>query len=420
MTRAQPLAVHDAHAAHALLERPDQELAQGELRLGDRHAMQVDLTLHTVIAAAQPAQDRSGDLRAMKRQRFSGQLLGVRAVGVEAFPQYRGPIGAREPRVRTRTRLARGRGMRAQGSDTAHRVPEEPRILALLIRSVIIRQGSHATLRRPCSASSIVSTLPCCAPIPRQVKILVSNDDGYRAEGIRRLRDALSTLAEVTIVAPDRNKSGASNSLTLDVPLHVFEAEPGVYFVPGTPTDCVHLAISGLFDFEHDMVVSGVNDGPNLGDDVLYSGTVAAAVEGRFLGLPTIAISLCTGGGARGHFETGAEVARQLVASLLQRPLEPSLILNVNVPDVPYAELRGFRASRLGYRHRSAPVMRAQDPRGRPVYWVGPAGPEQDAGPGTDFDTVARGYVSVTPLQVDLTRHAVLPTLGKWLDGVNG
>jgi len=166
MTRAQPLAVHDAHAAHALLERPDQELAQGELRLGDRHAMQVDLTLHTVIAAAQPAQDRSGDVRAMKRQRFSGQLLGVRAVGVEAFPQYRGPIGAREPRVRTRTRLARGRGMRAQGSDTAHRVPEEPRILALLIRSVIIRQGSHATLRRPCSASSIVSTLPCCAPSP--------------------------------------------------------------------------------------------------------------------------------------------------------------------------------------------------------------------------------------------------------------
>jgi 5'-nucleotidase len=252
------------------------------------------------------------------------------------------------------------------------------------------------------------------------VKILVSNDDGYRAEGIRRLRDALATLAEVTIVAPDRNKSGASNSLTLDVPLRVFEAEPGVYFVPGTPTDCVHLAISGLFDFEHDMVVSGVNDGPNLGDDVLYSGTVAAAIEGRFLGLPTIAVSLCTGGGSGGHFETGAEVARRLVAQLLQRPLEPSLILNVNVPDVPFAELRGFRASRLGYRHRSEAVMRAQDPRGRPVYWVGPAGPEQEAGPGTDFDTVAHGFVSVTPLQVDLTRHAVLPVLSSWLDGLNG
>ncbi|HJX20010.1 MAG TPA: 5'/3'-nucleotidase SurE [Steroidobacteraceae bacterium] len=176
------------------------------------------------------------------------------------------------------------------------------------------------------------------------MKILVSNDDGFRAEGIRRLREALATLAEVTVVAPDRNKSGASNSLTLDVPLRVFESEPGVYFVPGTPTDCVHLAISGLFDFEHDMVVSGVNDGANLGDDVLYSGTVAAAVEGRFLGLPTIAVSLCTGTGGAGHFETGAEVARLLVAQLLKSPLQSALILNVNVPDVPFAQLRGFRA----------------------------------------------------------------------------
>ena len=252
------------------------------------------------------------------------------------------------------------------------------------------------------------------------MKILVSNDDGYRAEGICRLREALATLAEVTVVAPDRNQSGASNSLTLDVPLRVFESEPGVYFVSGTPTDCVHLAISGLFDFEYDMVVSGVNDGANLGDDVLYSGTVAAAVEGRFLGLPTIAVSLCAGTEGGGHFDTGAEVARLLVAQLLTSPLEPTLILNVNVPDVPFAQLRGFRASRLGFRHRSAPVMRAKDPRGRAVYWVGPAGPEQDAGPGTDFDTVARGYVSVTPLQVDLTRHAALQTLGSWLGGIDG
>jgi len=252
------------------------------------------------------------------------------------------------------------------------------------------------------------------------VKILISNDDGFRAEGIQRLRAALATLADVTVVAPDRNRSGASNSLTLDVPLRVFESEPGVYFVPGTPTDCVHLAISGLFDFEHDMVVSGVNDGPNLGDDVLYSGTVAAAVEGRFLGLPTIAVSLCTGTGGAGHFDTGAEVARRLVAQLLRQPLDATLILNVNVPNVPFAQLRGFRASRLGFRHRSAPVMRAQDPRGRPVYWVGPAGAEQDAGPGTDFDAVAQGYVSVTPLQVDLTRHAALATVGGWLEGLDG
>lgn len=252
------------------------------------------------------------------------------------------------------------------------------------------------------------------------MKILISNDDGYRAEGIHRLRAALATLAEVTVVAPDRNRSGASNSLTLDVPLRVFESEPGVYFVPGTPTDCVHLAISGLFDYEHDMVVSGVNDGANLGDDVLYSGTVAAAVEGRFLGLPTIAVSLCTTGAGGGHFRTGAEVARVLVAQLLKSPLQRALILNVNVPDVPYEQLRGFRPSRLGYRHRSAPVMRAHDPRGRLVYWVGPAGAEQDAGPGTDFDTVAQGFVSVTPLQVDLTRHAALPELGTWLDGIDG
>ncbi|MGB9333310.1 MAG: 5'/3'-nucleotidase SurE [Steroidobacteraceae bacterium] len=252
------------------------------------------------------------------------------------------------------------------------------------------------------------------------MKILISNDDGYRAEGIHRLRTALATLAEVTVVAPDRNRSGASNSLTLDVPLRVFESEPGVYFVPGTPTDCVHLAISGLFDYEHDMVVSGVNDGANLGDDVLYSGTVAAAVEGRFLGLPTIAVSLCTTGAGGGHFRTGAEVARVLVAQLLKSPLQRALILNVNVPDVPYEQLRGFRPSRLGYRHRSAPVMRAHDPRGRLVYWVGPAGAEQDAGPGTDFDTVAQGFVSVTPLQVDLTRHAALPELGTWLDGIDG
>ena len=254
------------------------------------------------------------------------------------------------------------------------------------------------------------------------MKILVSNDDGFRAEGIRRLRDALATLADVTVtvMAPDRNRSGASNSLTLDVPLRVFESEPGVYYVPGTPTDCVHLAVSGFFDYEHDMVVSGVNDGPNLGDDVLYSGTVAAAVEGRFLGLSTIAVSLCTTPESGRHFETGAEVARRLVTQLLRKPLDRAHILNVNVPDVPFEKLRGFRSTRLGYRHRSEPIIRAQDPRGRPVYWVGPAGSEQDAGPGTDFDTITQGYVSVTPLQIDLTRHAALPAVESWLEGING
>jgi len=252
------------------------------------------------------------------------------------------------------------------------------------------------------------------------VKILISNDDGYRAEGILKLHEALAPLADITVVAPDRNRSGASNSLTLEVPLRVFEAEPNVYYVVGTPTDCVHLAISGLFDFEHDMVVSGINDGPNLGDDVLYSGTVAAAIEGRFLGLPTLALSLCTEPRGGRHFTTGARVARVLVEQLLSRPLERALILNVNVPDVPYERLRGFRSTRLGYRHRSEPVIRAEDPKGRPVYWVGAAGAEQDAGPGTDFHAVAQGYVSVTPLQIDFTRHAALPLLESWLDGIDG
>jgi 5'-nucleotidase len=252
------------------------------------------------------------------------------------------------------------------------------------------------------------------------MKILVSNDDGYRAEGIRRLRSALMSLAQVTVVAPDRNRSGASNSLTLDVPLRVFESEPDVYYVMGTPTDCVHLAISGLFNFEYDMVVSGVNDGPNLGDDVLYSGTVAAAVEGRFLGLPTIAVSLCTDAQSGRHFETGARVAQTLVQRLLASPLERALIFNVNVPDVPFESLRGFRSTRLGFRHRSERVVPARDPRGRQVYWIGPAGPQQDAGPGTDFDAVAQGFVSVTPLQIDMTSHTALDLITNWLDGING
>jgi 5'-nucleotidase len=253
------------------------------------------------------------------------------------------------------------------------------------------------------------------------LKILISNDDGYRSDGIRRLTAALAAIpaVTVTVMAPDRNRSGASNSLTLDVPLRVSQAEADVYFVAGTPTDCVHLAISGFFDVEYDIVVSGVNDGANLGDDVLYSGTVAAAIEGRFLGLPAIAVSLCTQSGGPAHFATGAKVAARLVQQLLRNSLDRSLILNVNVPDLPYADLKGFRTTRLGFRHRSERVVPAKDPRGRPVYWVGPSGRGQDAGPGTDFDAVAHGYVSVTPLQIDLTRHAALPLVTSWLEGID-
>ena len=247
------------------------------------------------------------------------------------------------------------------------------------------------------------------------MKILVSNDDGYRAEGIRCLREVLQPLGQVTVVAPDRNRSGASNSLTLDVPLRVTQLEPEVYFVPGTPTDCVHLAVSGLFDFEFDMVVSGINDGPNLGDDVLYSGTVAAAMEGRFLGLPAVALSLCTAARGPRHFATAAWVARRVVAGLQTQPLDPSLILNINIPDVPLAELKGLRSTRLGSRHRSERAIPAHDPKGSTVYWIGPAGAGDDAGEGTDFDAIARGWASVTPLSIDLTRHSVLPRLTQWL-----
>jgi 5'-nucleotidase len=250
------------------------------------------------------------------------------------------------------------------------------------------------------------------------VKILISNDDGYRAEGLRALSAALASLAEITVVAPDRNRSGASNSLTLEVPLRVLEFEERKYYVVnGTPTDCVHLAISGLFEEEHDMVVSGINDGANLGDDVLYSGTVAAAIEGRFLGLPAIAMSLAMQPGSGAHFDTAARVAAELVMRIQRSPLHRATILNVNVPDLPYEELKGYQVTRLGFRHRSERIVRSEDPRGRPVYWVGAAGIGQDAGPGTDFHAVANGYISVTPLQIDLTRHSMLDDLRDWLQG---
>lgn len=245
--------------------------------------------------------------------------------------------------------------------------------------------------------------------------ILLSNDDGYQAPGLAALARTMGEVARVTVVAPDRDRSGASNSLTLEQPLRARPQPNGFISVEGTPTDCVHLAITGLLDKEPDMVVSGINAGANMGDDVLYSGTVAAATEGRFLGLPAIAVSLTSH--TPSHFDTAARVARELVLRLQGSPLPADSILNVNVPDVPYERLRGWRATRLGHRHKAEPAVRAQDPRGRDIYWVGPAGPEADAGPGTDFHAVREGFVSITPLQVDLTRHAALPELADWLGG---
>ena len=245
------------------------------------------------------------------------------------------------------------------------------------------------------------------------MRVLISNDDGYRAPGIAILAECVARLAEVTVVAPDRDRSGASHSLTLDTPIRAEEAENGFIYVNGTPTDCVHLAITGLLTDEPDMVISGINAGANLGDDVLYSGTVAAAMEGRFLGLPAIAVSLASE--KPEHYDTAAGVALDLVRRLQSDALPADTILNVNVPDVAVDRLKGMQATRLGHRHKSEPVIPMEDPRGRPVYWVGPAGSEQDAGPGTDFHAVRSGHVSVTPLDVDLTRYTALEQVGNWL-----
>lgn len=227
------------------------------------------------------------------------------------------------------------------------------------------------------------------------------------------LAEGLRAYAEVTIVAPDKNRSGASNSLTLEYPLRATTVTEQVIKVDGTPTDCVHLAITGLLDDEPDMVFSGINHGANLGDDVLYSGTVAAATEGRFLGLPAVAISLASHDSS--CFDTAVQVAIDLFKQLQYRPLPADTILNVNVPDLPVSEIRGYQSTRLGQRHKAEPVIKTYDPRGHEVYWVGPAGPEQDAGPGTDFYAINQGYISVTPLKIDLTHHQALTDLSHWL-----
>ena len=243
--------------------------------------------------------------------------------------------------------------------------------------------------------------------------ILISNDDGYLAQGINTLAAALRQYAQVSVVAPDKNRSAASNSLTLDMPLRATPCENGFVRVDGTPTDCVHLALTGLLEHEPDMVFAGINHGANLGDDVLYSGTVAAATEGRFLGLPAVAISLV--GSDPKHFDTAAHVAVTLLKKLQQNPLPQDTLLNVNVPDLPLSALKGYQSTRLGARHKAEAMVRSADPRGHTIYWVGPPGSEQDAGPGTDFDAIKNGYVSVTPLQLDLTRYDRLDGLREWL-----
>lgn len=249
------------------------------------------------------------------------------------------------------------------------------------------------------------------------MRILVSNDDGVLAPGIRILAKELATAGEITVVAPDRNRSGASNSLTLTRPLRVRQLDNGYYSVEGTPTDCVHLALTGFLNPTADMVVSGINEGGNLGDDILYSGTVAAAMEGRYLGLPAIAISMV--GENIQHYESGALIAKQLVMKLSTNRLPSQTILNVNVPDLPIKKIKGLQVTRLGTRHAAEPVVKEYDPRGRPIYWIGPPGLEADAGAGTDFYAINMGYVSITPLHLDMTHYKMFDQLSHLVSGIS-
>lgn len=248
------------------------------------------------------------------------------------------------------------------------------------------------------------------------MNVLLSNDDGYLAPGLAELAESLSKTVELTVVAPDRNRSAASNSLTLERPIRAQLADNGFYKVDGTPTDCVHLAVTGLLEKEPDMVISGPNAGPNMGDDVLYSGTVAAATEGRHLGYPAIAVSMCSY--EPEHYKTACIAIEKLLEHLLNVGLPNDTILNVNVPDIPWEEVKGFQATRLGARHKSEGVIEQKDPRGDSIYWVGPPGAEQDAGEGTDFFATRNGFISVTPLQIDLTRYDSLQNLNGWLAGI--
>ena len=248
------------------------------------------------------------------------------------------------------------------------------------------------------------------------LRILISNDDGVYATGLSVLAEEMRKVAHVDVVAPDRNRSGASNSLTLSVPLHVKHLENHMISVEGTPTDCVHVAITGLLQKTPDMVLTGINAGSNLGDDVWYSGTVAAAMEGRFLGFPAVAMSLV--GEHLLHYETAAKVARVMIDRLAVDPLPSSTILNVNVPDVPYVDLNGYEVTRLGTRHCAEPTIKQIDPRGHPVYWVGPPGAEEDSGLGTDFYAIRQRKVSITPLRIDITHYEAFDQLSNWVEGL--
>jgi 5'-nucleotidase len=254
------------------------------------------------------------------------------------------------------------------------------------------------------------------------LKILISNDDGVHADGIKQLAATLKEMADVVVVAPDRNRSGASNSLSLDRPLKVQFVSEDTYCVNGTPTDCVHLAVTGLFEDLPDMVISGINEGANLGDDVIYSGTVAAAMEGRFLGYPAMAVSLANTSNSadvivdKKYYLTAAKVVRDIVNLIIKHGMPKNTILNVNVPAIPYEDLKGFRVTKCGFRHPSEPTVPAKDPRGKDVFWIGQAGREIDSGSDTDFAAIRENMVSITPINVDMTAHGQIRELSHWVN----
>ena len=401
-----------SHAGLAAAGAVFDKVGQSWLCLGNGHAVQVDFCLHRIFAARELAQGAFADRLAVVTHGFATACLDVIDIGLKACTQRRRFVRTRKAGFGPRF-FADGRNTRPGFNRfrAGYSAAKQIGVLVAHIKAsqwlwkvTVVEYSERVPSRQ---RKSLATT---------SMKILVSNDDGYLATGINVLTDALVAVADVIVVAPDRNRSAASNSLTLSDPLRVKKHAENRYSVNGTPSDCVHLALTGLLDEEPDLVVSGINHGANLGDDVIYSGTVAAAMEGRFLGLPTIAVSLVGIDDRPTHFETAARVAADMVRKLSTASLSSDVILNVNVPDLPFEELAGIQAVRLGFRHKSEPVVKSKDPHGRTIFWVGPAGKGQDSGVGTDFHAIEKGFVTVTPLLVDLTRHDSLPQLKTWLD----
>lgn len=445
------LAVDHPHAGQPPIDALADEKAQRLPCLGGGHAVQVQLGLPAELAARESSQGDLADGRMPESQVIADLCRAVPGIELQAFAEDLLAIAACKPGFRPRATVVRWRLVGLQFPCVGHQPAEQATVLVLFVvvapsrigvrsfacghfrisiwpgsptspavflaAALGAESGRHSYNARgepsnPQLADSFI-VRDCRTSQRNSLKILISNDDGYLSTGINALASALSKIADIVVVAPDRNQSGVSNSLTLHMPLRIQKVRDNHYFVNGTPSDCVHLALSGFLEEDPDIVVSGINHGANLGDDVIYSGTVAAAMEGRFLGFPAIAVSLVGPNGT--HFDTAARVARDLVARLQAKPLPNDVMLNVNVPDLPYDKLAGMQATRLGFRHRSEPMIRSKDPYGRNIYWIGPAGQGQDAGEGTDFAALEAGAVAVTPLKVDLTRHESLPRIGEWL-----